>query len=82
MDWNLFAERKPERDLDRGEQTFLLWDERSGTFELAFFEYGWEFDGGSFLGATHWVDITHEFPQEKRLLSTSPHNRGMQWRAR
>lgn len=57
------ADGLPVRDPECGEQTILTYNEASGTWDLAFYESGWEFDAQGFrLGVTHWIDITKMWP--------------------
>jgi hypothetical protein len=56
--WVSVKERLPERDELRGEQTFFTYDNRVGTFDIEFYDVGWEFDEGSFLiNVTHWIEL-------------------------
>ena len=57
-----FDERKPERDPEHGEQTFLTYCERTATWDIVLYESGWEEEARDFLGATHWLDITSMWP--------------------
>lgn len=59
---NSLAATKPERDELKGEQTFLTYNERVGTWDLRFYEAGWSMHDSDFLGATHWLDITAMWP--------------------
>jgi hypothetical protein len=68
------ASASPERDPMKGEQTILTYCDRTGTWGLDFFEAGWDAPE-SWIGFTHWLDITESWPGvSAQLLSFAQDN--------
>lgn len=67
-EWTEFSERLPTRDEFRGEQTLLIYNENTGSFDLDFYESGWEFSTPyKIFGNTHWIDISRCHPLSKAI---------------